>query len=67
MNSRTVVVQQQKTVTGTLVSIVDVVKKAEIKKPAIIVVGEVVRFKDRIDQLKKMNQNNEREVLQLFN
>lgn len=48
----------QKTVTGTLNTIVSVVKVAKIENPAMIVVGNVVSFKDKIEQLKQMNQNN---------
>ncbi|MCT2534228.1 uroporphyrinogen-III C-methyltransferase [Aquibacillus koreensis] len=48
--------KQQRVVTGTLESIVGVVEKASIQNPAMIVVGEVVRFRHKINQLKIMNQ-----------
>jgi uroporphyrin-III C-methyltransferase len=43
----------QRTVTGTLSSIVSIVKKEEIQNPAMIVVGEVVTFRDKIRLLKE--------------
>lgn len=39
----------QRTVTGTLSSIVDIVEKEEIENPAMIVVGEVVTFREKIN------------------
>ncbi|MEH7012496.1 uroporphyrinogen-III C-methyltransferase [Neobacillus niacini] len=42
----------QRTVTGTLSSIVDLVEKEGIQNPAIIIVGEVVTFRDRISLLE---------------
>lgn len=48
--------EHQKVVTGTLTSIVRVVEKAGICNPAMIIVGEVVRFRDRIDQWNLLNQ-----------
>ncbi len=39
---------RQQTVTGTLETIVDVVKKAGLKSPAIIVVGHVVSLRDEL-------------------
>jgi uroporphyrin-III C-methyltransferase len=38
----------QRTVTGTLGTIVNVVKREDIQNPAMIVVGEVVTFRDKI-------------------
>ncbi len=38
----------QQTVTGTLATIVDIVKTRKIKNPSIIVVGEVVKLRDNI-------------------
>ncbi|MDL4842244.1 uroporphyrinogen-III C-methyltransferase [Aquibacillus rhizosphaerae] len=46
---------QQQTVTGTIGSIVSIVEKASIQNPAMIVVGEVVRYREKINQLKLMN------------
>ncbi|WP_163528548.1 uroporphyrinogen-III C-methyltransferase [Halobacillus ihumii] len=45
----------QRVVTGTLANIVDVVEDSGVSNPAIIVVGEVVRFRERLQQLKIMN------------
>jgi uroporphyrin-III C-methyltransferase len=42
----------QRTVTGTLSSIVSVVEKEGIQNPAMIVVGEVVTFRDKISLLE---------------
>ncbi|SEA92029.1 uroporphyrin-III C-methyltransferase [Thalassobacillus cyri] len=49
--------EHQRVVSGTLDNIVDVVEKARIKNPAIIVVGEVVRFRDRLHQLSLLNND----------
>jgi uroporphyrin-III C-methyltransferase len=43
----------QRTVTGTLSSIVGIVKKEEIENPAMIVVGEVVTFRDKLRLLEE--------------
>lgn len=43
----------QRTVTGTLNSIVSIVKKEEIQNPAMIIVGEVVTFRDRLRLLEE--------------
>ncbi|MFC7062556.1 uroporphyrinogen-III C-methyltransferase [Halobacillus seohaensis] len=48
--------EHQRVVTGTLTNIVEVVENSGIRNPAMIVVGEVVRFRDRLHQLKMMNQ-----------
>ncbi|MFC3038717.1 uroporphyrinogen-III C-methyltransferase [Virgibacillus xinjiangensis] len=45
----------QKTVIGTLDSIVDVAEREQIENPAMIVIGEVIQFKERIELLKQMN------------
>lgn len=47
---------EQRTVTGTLATIVGIVKREDIQNPAMIVVGEVVRFRERIRELKVLNQ-----------
>ena len=39
---------RQKTVTGTLASIVEIARQAGLKAPAIIVVGKVVRLRERL-------------------
>ncbi|MEN8189401.1 MAG: uroporphyrinogen-III C-methyltransferase [Thermodesulfobacteriota bacterium] len=44
---------EQRSVVGTLETITDVVKKAGIKPPALIIVGEVVKLKDTIDWYEK--------------
>ncbi|MFJ5763533.1 uroporphyrinogen-III C-methyltransferase [Neobacillus sp. NPDC093182] len=56
-NTPVAIIQQgttlaQRTVTGTLSSIVSVVKKEGIQNPAMIVVGEVVTFRDKISLLE---------------
>ncbi|MFS0777914.1 uroporphyrinogen-III C-methyltransferase [Neobacillus sp. 3P2-tot-E-2] len=57
-NTPVAVIQQgttlaQRTVTGTLSSIVGVVEKEGIQNPAMIVVGEVVTFRDKISLLEE--------------
>ncbi|MBT8345704.1 MAG: uroporphyrinogen-III C-methyltransferase [Desulfofustis sp.] len=44
---------EQKSVVGTLETIVDIVAEAEIKPPALIVIGEVVELRDTIDWFEK--------------
>lgn len=44
---------QQKVLSGTLADIVDKVKKAEFKPPAVIVVGEVVNLRQELQWLEK--------------
>ena len=44
---------QQHTVTGTLADICDKVREAGIKPPALIVIGEVVRLREKIDWFEK--------------
>jgi uroporphyrin-III C-methyltransferase len=56
-NTPVAIIQQgttsyQRTVTGTLSSIVSVVEKEGIQNPAMIVVGEVVTFRDKISLLE---------------
>lgn len=48
--------ENQQVVTGTLKSIVHLVEKADIQNPAMIIVGEVVRFRDRLQQFKLLSQ-----------
>ncbi|MGP4059357.1 uroporphyrinogen-III C-methyltransferase [Halobacillus sp. H74] len=49
--------EDQRVVTGTLGNIVDVVEKSKISNPAMIVVGEVVRFRSRLHQLNLLNED----------
>ncbi|PHR25195.1 MAG: uroporphyrinogen-III C-methyltransferase [Desulfotalea sp.] len=44
---------EQRSVVGTLETITDVVKNADIKPPALIIVGEVVNLRDTIDWYEK--------------
>ncbi|MCP3028333.1 uroporphyrinogen-III C-methyltransferase [Halobacillus sp. A5] len=46
----------QRVVTGTISTIVEIVEAQEIKNPAMIVVGEVVRFRERLHELLKNHQ-----------
>lgn len=46
----------QRVVIGTLANIVKEVEKEKINNPAMIVVGEVVRFRERIHQLELLHQ-----------
>lgn len=43
----------QKTVTGNLENIVDVVKREDIKPPSLIVIGEVVKLRDKLNFFEK--------------
>ncbi|WP_431800849.1 uroporphyrinogen-III C-methyltransferase [Halobacillus andaensis] len=43
--------EEQRVVTGTLSTIVEIVDEAEVKNPAMIVVGEVVRFRARLKEM----------------
>ncbi len=44
---------QQRTVVGTLATISDVVQQADVKPPALVIIGEVVRLRDTIDWFEK--------------
>ena len=44
---------QQRSVVGTLATICDVVEKADIKPPALVIVGEVVKLRESIDWFEK--------------
>jgi uroporphyrin-III C-methyltransferase len=48
---------EQQTVTGTISSIVSIIKEAGITNPAMIVIGEVVRFREKINQLQLINHD----------
>ncbi|MGP4079424.1 uroporphyrinogen-III C-methyltransferase [Pseudalkalibacillus sp. R45] len=45
---------EQQTVTGTLDTIVDVVERNEIKNPSMIIVGEVVRLRDKLNWFERL-------------
>ncbi|HHT7236653.1 uroporphyrinogen-III C-methyltransferase [Bacillus sp. JJ927] len=47
----------QRTVTATLGTIVDVAKKEQIQNPSMIVIGEVVRFREKIHWFEKQAEN----------
>lgn len=49
--------QSQETVTGTLETIVTIAKKAEIKNPSMIIVGEVVKLRDEIKWFEETGLN----------
>lgn len=44
---------EQKSVVGTLATIAEIVSEADIKPPALIVIGEVVKLRDTIDWFEK--------------
>ncbi|GIQ70197.1 hypothetical protein XYCOK13_30210 [Xylanibacillus composti] len=44
---------EQETLTGTLATIADQVEQADFKPPAVIVVGEVVRLRDKLKWMEK--------------
>ncbi|WP_138416196.1 uroporphyrinogen-III C-methyltransferase [Aquibacillus sediminis] len=61
-NTPVAIIQQgttanQQTVTGTLSSICTIANRQKISNPAMIVVGEVVRYREKIERLKLMNHN----------
>ncbi|TYR78749.1 uroporphyrinogen-III C-methyltransferase [Priestia megaterium] len=43
----------QRTITGTLASINDIVKEKKVENPSMIIVGEVVRFHDKLNWFEK--------------
>lgn len=47
----------RRTVTATLGTIVDVAKKERIQNPSMIVIGEVVRFREKIHWFEKQTEN----------
>ncbi|MBM7573221.1 uroporphyrinogen-III C-methyltransferase [Aquibacillus albus] len=55
--------EDQRTVVGTLETIVSVAEEAEIKNPAMIVVGEVVRFREKMLQLQSINNQQQIEAV----
>ncbi|PLS08605.1 uroporphyrinogen-III C-methyltransferase [Neobacillus cucumis] len=48
---------EQRTVTGTLNTITSVVEREGVQNPAMIVVGEVVRFRERLLELQGIEKN----------
>ncbi len=49
--------QTQQTVTGTLETITEDVRKAEIQNPSMIIVGEVVNLRSKLNWFEKMSQD----------
>ncbi|MFJ8248194.1 uroporphyrinogen-III C-methyltransferase [Peribacillus asahii] len=43
----------QKTVTGTLATIVDIVREEQIENPSMIIIGEVVRYREKLKWFKE--------------
>lgn len=54
---------KQRSVVGTLTTIADIVQQADIKPPALIVIGEVVNLRDKIDWFEKRPLFNKRIVV----
>ncbi|WP_186580548.1 uroporphyrinogen-III C-methyltransferase [Aquibacillus kalidii] len=54
---------EQKTVIGTIDSICSIVEKEEISNPAMIIVGEVVRFREKLNNLKIIHKKEMESVL----
>ena len=48
---------EQETITGTLSTIVEIVRKSNIKNPSMIIVGEVVRLREKISWFEQMKQS----------
>jgi uroporphyrin-III C-methyltransferase len=46
----------QRTVTGTLSTIVDIVKREKIENPSMIVVGEVVRLREQLNWFEQLHE-----------
>ena len=47
----------QKTVTGTLATILDIVREEKIKNPSMIIIGEVVHFRKKIKWFKELGNS----------
>ncbi|MCM3718809.1 uroporphyrinogen-III C-methyltransferase [Fictibacillus phosphorivorans] len=47
---------KQHTVTGTLLSIVEIAEKNQIQNPGIIIIGEVVRLREKIQWFEQVNR-----------
>lgn len=54
---------KQKTITGTLANIVDVAKRENIKNPSMILVGEVVALREKIQWFEQENQRTQLEEI----
>jgi uroporphyrin-III C-methyltransferase len=72
MSTPVAIIQQgttsnQRTVTGTIESIVHIVEREGIMNPAMIVIGEVVRFREKLHRLELMNQEQLDEGLKTAN
>lgn len=48
--------EMQCTITGTLTTIVEIAKASEIKNPSMIIIGEVVKLREKIQWFEGMNQ-----------
>lgn len=46
--------EEQHTITGTLLTIVEIAKKSNIKNPSMIIVGEVVKLREKIKWFEQM-------------
>ena len=55
--------EHQKTITGTLETIVDIAQKEEIQNPSMILVGEVVKMRERIAWFEKTKESMREEIL----
>ncbi|WP_102348385.1 uroporphyrinogen-III C-methyltransferase [Bacillus sp. Marseille-P3661] len=49
--------KNQQTITGTLQTIVDIANKKEIENPSMIVIGEVVKFREKLQSFESMEGN----------
>ncbi|WP_273127389.1 uroporphyrinogen-III C-methyltransferase [Bacillus weihaiensis] len=57
--------QKQRTVTGTLHTIEDIVKEEKMEHPSIIIVGEVVKLREKINWFEKKQLREVEELCQL--
>lgn len=48
--------EEQQTVTGTLETIVEIALESKVKNPSIIIVGEVVALREKIQWFEAQNQ-----------
>jgi uroporphyrin-III C-methyltransferase len=55
--------KEQRTVLGTLNTIVDIVEKEGVTNPAMIIIGEVVRFQEKLRELQLLNMERNRSIL----
>ncbi|OLS40390.1 uroporphyrinogen-III C-methyltransferase [Bacillus sp. MRMR6] len=54
---------EQRTVSGTLSTIVTIVEKEGVSNPAMIVIGEVVRFREKLRELQLLNIGRNHSIL----